>query len=110
MAEPGYKITTQNPDGTVTTTDTRTMEEVQAEALARVLSGRDNELQENIGAASISALVFEEHDPAGGYLTTPERDAIIAAARVVRDKMAASKAAYAAATTREEYDAIKWPE
>lgn len=102
------KIIRVEADGSVVVIDNRTLEEAKAEALARVLAARDQDVAENIGTVNIALLVFNEHDPQGGYLTTQERTDLITYARTVRDKMAAAKAAWQAASTNDEADLVQY--
>lgn len=102
------KITRVEPDGSVVIIDNRTLQQAKDEALERVLTARDEDAKARFGAVNTLLFVLNEHDAQGGYITAGERTALIAIARDIRDKMAAAKAAWQAATTNDEADLVTY--
>ena len=97
-------------NGTVTVTDTRTLDDARAEAFQRLELGRNQEISalNNASPATHAAWTYQkilgDQFLTGGELAAYEADVSAIAA-----KAATAKAEFQAASTIEEYDAVQWP-
>jgi hypothetical protein len=108
----GYKVTHVSVTGEATTVDTRTLQDAKDEAIERLRLGRDAALLDLIATSRrVAALAYTLQKSIGlQFMSAGELAAFEASATDIADRSATGKAAYQAATTIEDYDAVVWPD